>query len=232
MNSIKIKQIILATFFLTLMIRLNAQIPIELADNTLKIGSLGEEVFYYGFAEGDKVIFSFEEIKGKELKEVEIIEMPGTSKFMDFKTSKIDKKEIIIANTGIYKFRFNNSSVSGRICKFHVSRIPGSVETQNFNSTVYTRTDYDTSYYTAYEKYLVRKDTVIHNITDQVAKVHSVGNLNGNKTTFNFKLPQNTVSWSYYVGVDQEGQDAFQKATEELATKAAPTLSQIQDMVH
>jgi hypothetical protein len=51
--------------------------PIDVAESTLKIGAFGEDVFYYGFAEGDKLIFNFEEINGKELKEIEIIELPS-----------------------------------------------------------------------------------------------------------------------------------------------------------
>ena len=57
--------------------------------------------------------------------------------------------------------------------------------------------------------------------------MHSSTNANGNKTTFNFTLPANTVSWSYYVGVDQAGQDAFNKATKELSQKATPLVSSI-----
>lgn len=64
-------------------------------------------------------------------------------------------------------------------------------------------------------------------MTDQIAKVHSVSNVNGNKTTFNFTLPNNTVAWSYYIGVDQAGQQAFQQATKELSKKAGPLVVKI-----
>lgn len=203
------------------------QNPIDVADNTLKVGAFGEEVFYYGFAEGDQLIFNFEEVKGKELKEVEIIELPSSSKFMDYKTKKIENKIINITTTGIYKFRFSNSAMSGRICKVKIQRIPADESTKNFNTSVYWKTVYDTTYTTVQEKYLISKDTVVHNITDRVAKVHSTTNVNGNKTTFNFTLPANTVSWSYYVGVDQAGQEAYQQATKEIASKAAPLVSKI-----
>src|SRR5688572_20833780 len=100
--------------------------PIAVAENTLKVGRLGEETFYYGFAEGDQMIFSFEEVNGKELKEIEIVELPSSSKFMDYKSSKIQNKTITINRTGIYKFRFANSAISGRICRFKIQRIPRS----------------------------------------------------------------------------------------------------------
>ena len=122
--------------------------PIDVAENTLKIGRFGEETFFYGFAEGDKMIFSFEEANGKELKEIEIIELPSSSKFMDYKTSRIQNKTITINRAGIYKFRFANSAVAGRVCRFKIQRIPASDVTKNFNTSVSWKTFYDTTYTT------------------------------------------------------------------------------------
>lgn len=204
-----------------------AQTPIDLTESTLKIGAMAEEVFYYGFAEGDQLIFNFNEINGKELKEIEIIELPSSSKFMDFKTSEITNKTITIPRTGIYKFRLTNSALTGRICKFKVQRIPASETTKTFNSTVFWKTLYDTTYTTIEETYLVKTDTLITNLTDQIATVHSVGNLNGSKTTLNFTLPQNTLAWSYYIGVDQTGQEAYNKAVKNLAVKGSPILAKM-----
>lgn len=223
------KKIILTTLTVGLLcaFRVFEATPIDVAESTLKVGGLGEEVFYYGFAEGDQLIFNFEEVNGKELKEIEIIELPSSSKFMDYKTKKIENKTLNITKTGIYKFRFSNSAIGGRICKFKIQRIPATETTKNFNTSVYWKTVYDTTYTTEQEKYLIKSDTTVSNITDQVAKVHSGGNLNGNKTTFNFTLPDNTVAWSYYIGVDQAGQQAYQTATNELASKAGPLVSKI-----
>ena len=203
------------------------QVPIDVAESTLKVPGLNEEVFYYGFAKGDQLIFSFEEVNGKELKEVEIIELPSSSKFMDYKTQKIQNKTFNINETGIFKFRFSNSALAGRICKIIIQRIPSDEASKNFNTNVYWRTVNDTTYTTEQENYIIKSDTIISNITDQVAKVHSSGNVNGNKTTFNFTIPENTIVWSYYIGVDQAGQQAFQNATSELETKAAPIISKI-----
>ena len=60
-----------------------------------------------------------------------------------------------------------------------------------------------------------------------MAKVHSSTNLNGNKTTLNFILPNNTISWSYYIGVDQVGQQAFELANRKLTASASPLLLQM-----
>lgn len=223
------KRIIIATLTVGILcaFRLFEGTPIDVAESTLKVGAFGEEVFYYGFAEGDQLIFNFQEVNGKELKEMEIIELPSSSKFMDYKTKKIENKILNITKTGIYKFRFSNSAMGGRICKFKIQRVPATEITKSFNTSVYWKKIYDTTYTTEQEKYLIKTDTVVSNLTDQVAKVHSSGNLNGNKTTFNFNLPDNTVAWSYYIGVDQAGQQAYQRATNELASKAGPIVSKI-----
>jgi hypothetical protein len=159
------KLVLLNVLAALISIRLGGQTIVDVAENTLKISGLGgEEVFYYGFAEGDQLIFNFEEINGKELKEIEIIELPSTSKFMDYKSSRIDNKIFNIARTGIYKFRLSNSAIGGRICKVKIQRIPASEATKNFNSSVFWKTVYDTTYTTEQEKYLIRADTTISNL--------------------------------------------------------------------
>lgn len=220
---------ILLTGFVTFFIYQKAysQTTIDVVESTLKIGAMDEEVFYYGFAEGDQVIFNFEALKRKELKEIEIIEMPGSSKFMDYETKKVKDKVIHVSKTGIYKFRFVNSAVTGRVCKFKIQRIPANEIFKSFNTTVFCKTVNDTTYTTEIEKYLVSKDTTVVNLVDQIAKVHSQTNLNGSKTTLNFSLPVNTVSWSYYIGVDQSGQEAYEKASKQLAKSAAPIIARI-----
>jgi hypothetical protein len=197
--------------------------PSEVADSTLKIGGLSEEVFYYGFAEGDQIVFSFEEVNGKELKEVEITEWPSNSKFMDYKTKKILNKMITVTRTGIYKFRFTNSAIGGRVCKFRIERIPAGEGTQNFNTAVYWQTFYDTTYTPVQEKYLVKSDTVVTMLTDQVAKVSSQNALNGNsnKAVVDVTLPQGTISWSYYIGTGSEGKKAYDDAKSKCLTSSA-----------
>jgi len=106
------------------------QQPIDIAESVVKVGIKGEEAVFYGFAEGDQLIFSFEEANGKEMKEIEIIEMPANSRFMDVKTSKIENKTLQVPRTGIYKFRFANSALLPRACKYKIQRIPASLYTR------------------------------------------------------------------------------------------------------
>lgn len=193
------------TFIITgiLMMRVQGQLPtVNVADNTLKVAAFGEEVFYYGFAEGDQVIFNFEELKGKELKEVEIIELPAYSKFMDYKTSKIGNKVLEITRTGVYKFRFANSGLGGRICKFKIERIPASASTQHFNSNVYWRTVYDSTRATVQEKYLInRAYKPVQLLEPSEFYINSGRNatFQGGKSriTLPVIIPLNTVEWYY-----------------------------------
>ena len=205
----------------------NAQNPIDIYESTMKVGGRDAEEYLCGFAEGDQLIFNFEEANKKELTEVEIFEYPSTSKFMDYKTFKIENKVLSITRTGIYKFRFTNSALTGRVCKIKIQRIPANEQTMNFNTTVYWMTQYDTTYSDIQEKYLIKADTVINNITDQTAKVHSYTNSEGNKTILSFLLPPNTVAWSYYIGVDQNGQKIFTDATQKIAETASPLVTSI-----
>lgn len=215
----------ITTFYFTLTTA--AQTPVVVAENTLKVQGLGEEVFYYGFSEGDQLIFNFEEVNGKDFKEIEIIEWPSTSKFMDYKTKKIENKTIVIPKTSVYKFRFYNSSISGRICRIKIQRIPAGETTAKFNTTVAWKHVFDTSYFVLDERYLIKSDTLVTQVLDQVAKVHSSTNASGNKTSFNFYFPKNTVAWSYYIGVDQAGQEEFESASEMLSSKSGAMIAKI-----
>ena len=197
-------------------ISLSAQNIVDVAENTLKVSAFGEEVFYYGFAKGDQLIFNFQEIDGKELKEIEITALPSSSVFMEYKTRKIENVSIPVSQTGVYKFKFVNGGIIGRICKVKIQRIPAD-STKKFNPSVYWKTVQDTSYTTEQEEYVIKTDTVFSNLTDMYIKVHSRWNWNSNrKNYFYFTLPNHILAWSYYIGVNRKGQDLYEAAAERL----------------
>ena len=203
---------------------LSSQTPVDVIETSLKVAIMGEEIFYLGFAEGDKVIFSFEEANGKELKEVEIVELPANSRYLELKTSKITDKTLTIPKTGIYKFRFTNSSITPRICKYKIQRIPANASMQNFNTTVFTHTVNDTTFINEDEDFIAKSDTVIINFQDRTIKVNPLGTAGGNKASFNFNLPENTVAWSFYICTDKTGQEIYSEANKEfLSTSSSIT---------
>src|SRR5262245_30921480 len=123
-----LKKIILSLGLLMTM-EFYGQSPVNVAETTLKVGLMGEEFFYLGFAEDDKMIFNFEEENGKDLKEVEITAIESSFRFIEYKTSKILSKTFDVQKTGIYKFRFMNGGIGVKLCKYKIQRIPASAAT-------------------------------------------------------------------------------------------------------
>ena len=201
------------------------QKAIDVAESSVKVGIKAEEEVYFGFAEGDQLIFSFEEATGKEMKEVEIVEMPGTSRFMEYKTSKIENKTIKIPRTGIYKFRFANSAIIPRVCKYKIQRIPVSPATQTFNTTVYFDTYNDTTYTTEIESYISNADTIINNFQERNIKVNPGSAPGTSKAFFNFVLPETAVTWSYYITAERAGQQVYQEAGKKLGANSPEVVS-------
>ncbi|MEI7594404.1 MAG: hypothetical protein WCK02_01555 [Bacteroidota bacterium] len=206
---------------------ISAQKAVDLFESTFKLKANSEEIFYYGFAKGDQIVFNFTEEDNKDIKEIEIAEYPSYSKFIDYKSSSIFNKTISVSNTGIYTFRFNNSSISGRICKVKIQRIPCCSSTQNFNTNVFWRSGVDSILTSKKEKYLVKSDTAIISIVDQVSKVSSRNAINGNanNSLIEFSLPDNTVLWSYYIGVGKEGKEVYNKSKDRLISTAFAVVS-------
>jgi hypothetical protein len=206
---------------------LSGQSAVLVSDATLKVNaSGGEEIFYYGFAEGDKMIFHFEEVNGKELKEIEISEYGGSSKFMDYKTNEIEKHVINVTRTAIYKFRLTNSAPNARVCHVKIQRIPANKATKNFNTSVFWRTVQDTLYTLKNEQYLAKSDTFAQEIYAACPQLSSKLAINGNKNrqVVDFTLPKNTISWSFYIGTGSEAQVEYERAQHDFAKNAAIAL--------
>jgi hypothetical protein len=230
------KNITMSFFLLLYFSGLTQPDKINIADNTLKIGTMSEEIFYYAFAEGDQIIFSFNEQDGKELKEVEITEYPSNSRFMAFKTAKIENKSLMVQRTGIYVFRLKNGALFGRICQIKIERLPGNEKTKMFNTAVkwverpdttwnvYTRevvVGYDTVRIQKTKKELVESKQTEEHIMTKSQRVHSESSAYGSsRTSLSFSLPEDTwfgmttkkvVSWAYWVGVGEESDKAWKQ---------------------
>jgi hypothetical protein len=207
---------------------LNAQTKISLLESTKKISPISEENIFIGLHAGDVLIINIEELNSKELKEIELLEYPSNSKFLDYKTPRIANKQIAISNTGIYKIRIANSAVSGRVCKINLDRIPAE-NTQNFNTTVYWKTVIDTTFYTEKEEYLISTDTTFTDFYSSTAFISSQNALNGNKNSqiISFDLPANTKSWSFYIGTGNEGKAEYERAHKQFISSASKAALQI-----
>jgi hypothetical protein len=225
---------------------LSAQSSIEVTDQTVKLDRQEDFELYFGFAAGDKILFSFEEINGKELKEIEILEYPNNSKFSEFKTKKIQNKTITIAKESIYVFKFKNSNIIGRICKVNIQRIPKSEDTKDFNTTVkwvtkqettfntYTKDviiGYDTIYQQKSKKVLVKVDTTFNSLFDKTLRVHALTSLDKSQhNTSSISLPKNiyfpnqnnpyqsteVICWTYWIGVGKQSSENYEKTNKSI----------------
>ncbi len=209
--------------------------PILISEQTIKVRKAQE--FYFGFAEGDEIIFDLEVLKGKNIKEVEITEYPSTSKFYDFKSKGVKQKRIKVNKTAIYHFKIKGGGLKAKVCRAKISRIPASVETEDFDTSIRWKTKLDSTYIQRFKKELVSIDTSIVPVCDRVERVHSQTNLeNSSISNFNISLPQNEktklrttelVSWGYWIGVGNEGQEAYEKEKKKFLMKKASQLSTV-----
>ncbi|MEM6272167.1 MAG: hypothetical protein AAF998_22205 [Bacteroidota bacterium] len=210
---------------------LNSQTtPIEVTNKTFKLG-VNKKTIRFGFAAGDEIIFDFQVINGKPIKEIDIVEMPGTTRFMDFKTTQIENQRIKVNQKGIFEFHFKNGGIKAKVCKVKISRIPASDATSGFNTSVLWKEKKDTTWITRSRKTLARVDTSSIKFLDRVERVHSQSNLsNSNKSWVNVQLPQNeiqplvtrkVISWAYWIGVGNEGAAAYNAAKKDFLRKNA-----------
>lgn len=177
------------------------QTPVIVTETNFKLPIMGEEFFYFGFAEGDKVMFSLEEENGKDLKEVEVIELPSTLHFKKFKTSNIQNKTFNILRTGIYQFHFTNSLMFQKTCKLKIQRIAATAATQNFNTTVYWRTVYDTTYRTV-KQHAAEDSYKTVALVEPTAFFLEPNTIDGKQlVTLPIKLPDFTSEWYYVYAV-------------------------------
>lgn len=182
------------------------QTPVTVCDQTLKIGGAGEENLYYGFAEGDQIVFDFE--SDKELKEIqvfELVEKNSSQKYSNFKSVNA-KTTIYVPEKAVYQFRFKNGAIGGRVCHVKIQRIPESEATQRFNTTARTKILYDTTYTHYTEDSLVGYKTIYYQETkkellstnyqnkklfDETPIIHSKTSSEGQYSWFTISMPQN-----------------------------------------
>ncbi|AWM14980.1 hypothetical protein DI487_14720 [Flavobacterium sediminis] len=218
--------------------------PILVTENTISLDLDESEELYFSFAENDIIEFDFEMVKGKNLKEVEIYELPNNKIFSEFKAEKFAKKQITIRNKGLYKFKFYSSSITRRIFKIKIYRIPVDESTENFNTNWKWETFRDTTYIpytidsiTGYKKIkyqeikreLVKTENIEDILFNKIQRVHSFFNSNSSYTYLKVDLPKSInselkeeklIAWAYWIGVGKEAQKAYQENTKSVGNLA------------
>lgn len=208
-----------------------AQDTIDVVEKTIKVGSLAKITEYYGFAEGDKLIFNLEVENRKDIKDVTISEYPNSVKFADHSIGKVPNKVLNVSRKGIYVFEYYNSNISGRTVKIKIQRIPKSESTKDFNTNIKWVTKVDTLYTAKENTYLISSDTSVFNVMDSRVRVSSMTNSNGNKTITDFTIPANTIKWTYWIGVGNEGEAAFKQDQLRFSKMGSEILGSINPLV-
>ncbi len=209
--------------------------PILVTESTISLNFDETEDLYFSFAEGDIIEFDFVMIKGKHIKEVEVYELPNNKIFSEFKAVKFSKKQIHIRNKGLYKFRFYSSSLTRRVCRIKIHRIPADESTKNFNTnwkwktlrdtlyipyTIDSITGYNTIKYKEKVRELIKTENVEDILFNKNQRVHSYYNENRSLTYLRVDLPnpvstelkeEKVIAWAYWIGVGQEAQQAYEE---------------------
>lgn len=228
------KQSLLLALLIVSTIRVFANDPILVTETTVALGFDEKQEFYFSLAEGDVIQFDFQMVKGKDIKSIEIIELPSKTLFSEYKATTLSKS-IRIQQKGVYLFRFYNTALAKRVGKFTIHRTPSSDATKNFNTNWKWETIRDTLYIpytidsiTGYNKIkykekvreLVKEEKIEDLLFDKSQRVHSYYNENKSSTYLKVDLPspimtdlkeEKVIAWAYWIGVGKEAQEAYQE---------------------
>ena len=218
--------------------------PILITESTISLDYDQTEELFFSFAEGDIIEFDFEMVKGSNLKDIEVYELPNNRIFSEFKAEKFSKKQINVRNKNLYKFRFYSSSLTRRVFKIRIFRIPSNESTKNFNTnwkweikkdTIYipysvdSITGYRTIKYEEKVRELVKTENIEDVLFNKSQRVHSYYNQNKSSTYLRVDLPitinselkeEKLIAWAYWIGVGQEAQKAYQENSKSIGKLA------------
>jgi hypothetical protein len=225
----------LTLVFLLLTNIIVAQKAIKVTEQTIKIKPNSTEELLYGFADGDKIIFTVVEDNGKKISEVSVSEYPEVTKFKVLDAKKVKKEEIIVHRKSVYKFLFKNNGIEELTGKILIQRIPANDDLAQFDTKIKWVTEQDTTWNSFTKDVVIGYDTLHVQKTRKTVtyeKKYEEVVLDKNqrinaKTTFDsstssafFSLPKNTVlenetkkvvAWAYWVGVGKESNEYWQQ---------------------
>lgn len=216
--------------------------PIVVSEQSLQIN--GEQRFFFAFETGDEILLELSMLKGKAIKEFEVLVYKGGTRFQALHVDALHQKKIRVPERAIYEFRLKSGGA--KKVHFKVERIPYSNARADFDTYVEWRTIvdtirrnysekittvYDTSYVTKYRRVLQKINLELVELVNQEERVHSRTNLtndNINQRSFNLPLSirenlleQKVLGWAYWIGVGQEGMENYNKELKKFLQTAA-----------
>lgn len=208
---------------------------INVADLQLKLEPGATEELYYGFADGDKVIFNIEEANGNYISEVSVMQYPDVHKYKRQNLTKVKAQEFTVTSKSVFVFRFHNATKGVRVCAISISRTPKNAETKNFNTavkwivkqdTIYKSaavdvvSAYDTLYTQKSRRVKVSERKIEEIVLDKSQRVSAKTGMGSTKTSIDFTLPLNyitkdetkkVVAWAYWIGVGEESNEFWKQ---------------------
>ena len=93
--------LILVLFLLSTFTGFSQPASINVYNKEIKVAATNSQELYFGFAEGDQIIFNINEINNQLIDVIEIKEYPSSPISTDIKTTRIDNKKININKKSI-----------------------------------------------------------------------------------------------------------------------------------
>jgi len=188
--------------------------PLFVADQTFHLDGTLE--FTYAFAEGDQLSLHVEEITGKKIKSLEVVQWPDNFLFRAYELDSVLNKNFRIPQTGVYQLRFRETGLSKKICRFTLHRLPALASSARFD----TRVGWDIR---QTPQFRVGKRTVpsgkkleIISLGGQVTVSASKFYMKKPVNAYQFTLPPNTQRWAYRISVGQATADARRQDSDKL----------------
>lgn len=208
---------------------------LTVADLSVNLKAKQEQVFYYGFADEDEILFSCTVQAGKELTELEIAEYPADSRLLKNKIKSLKEHKIKANHKAVYLFRLRNELNEEINCQLKIRRIPGKNKYKDFDTGVEWVTRNDTTWKIEYKDAVIGYDTTIVKekkkevvkteikeeiLFDKTERVDYYWSSNGQKSYLKVNLPvesrqenksSQVIAWAYWVGVGKEANDSYSK---------------------
>ncbi|HNG90673.1 MAG TPA: hypothetical protein PK858_10730, partial [Saprospiraceae bacterium] len=186
--------------------------PLLVADQTFALD--GETAFTYAFAAGDEMQLYVQELTGKKIKSVELVQWPDNFLFRTYDLDSVLRRSLRVPQTGVYQLRFREAGLNKKICRFTLHRVPSSAESARMD----TRVNWDLAQYPQYRvgKRTVEagKKTEMVSLGGQVTVAASKFYTKKPVNAYQFTLPPNTQRWAYRISVGQAATEARRQDTE------------------
>jgi hypothetical protein len=176
----------------------------------------GVHKFNYAFAEGDEIDLYAQELSGKQLKSVELVQWPNNFIFREYETDSSITRKIRIPQTGVYQLRFKEKGLSKKVLRFTLHRIPANTEYARMDTRVGWDIEQNPAFKIEHRSIPVGKKQELLPLGGQVTVGSSKFYTQKPVNAYQFSLPENTIRWAYRISVGQSATEARRQDADKL----------------